>query len=67
MKPTLVGKTHSMPQIVITEKELETILKLIDDWGWEYSLKCETEEVADLKKSLEAAYFIESEEEVEGQ
>ena len=43
-----------MRNIVITEKELETILKLINDWGFEYSLSCTPEEVKDLKNSLEA-------------
>lgn len=42
--------------IVITDKELETIRKLIDDRGWEYGLKTTTEEVEALEKSLSAAY-----------
>lgn len=44
-----------MANVIITNEELETIMKLIDDFGFEYSLKCKPEEVAALKESLSAA------------
>lgn len=37
---------------VISGKEVETILKLIDDWGFEYNLRCTLKEVGDLRERL---------------
>lgn len=48
-----------MRNIIITEKELETIMKLIDDFGFEYGLKCSSDEVSELKESLQAVLNIE--------
>jgi hypothetical protein len=38
--------------ILITDKEAELILRMCDDFGFEYSLKCTNEEVQNLKQSL---------------
>lgn len=46
------GEAMVPRDIVISGKELDTILKLIDDWGFEYNLRCTVKEVGDLKERL---------------
>lgn len=41
---------ESIPQF--TADEIETIKKMIDDWGFEYALKADSEKVAALAKKL---------------
>lgn len=47
-----------MRNIIITEKELDVIMRMIDDWGFEYSLKCSYDEVSELRESLQAVLNI---------
>lgn len=47
-----------MRNIIITEKELDVIMRMIDDWGFEYSLECSCDEVSELRESLQAVLNI---------
>jgi N6-adenosine-specific RNA methylase IME4 len=42
-------------RIDFTDDEIETIKKVLDDWGFEYSLKADPEKVTALCKKLGVA------------
>ena len=39
--------------VTLSEREIETIIDLIHDWGWEYALTAERSKVAELALKLE--------------
>jgi hypothetical protein len=39
--------------VQLTEKEVQTIKDLIEDWGWEYALKANRDDVIALARKLE--------------